>query len=70
MNPNAIIHDDFEQGSPEWHEARRGLLTASEMNLALTPTLKPSNNEKTRSHIFEMLMRLQAAICILNTTSQ
>ena len=54
MNPNAIIHDDFEQGSPEWHEARRGLLTASEMNLALTPTLKPSNNEKTRSHIFEI----------------
>lgn len=53
MHPNAIIHD-VEQGSPEWHAARNGILTASEMNLALTPTLKPSNNEKTRQHVYEL----------------
>jgi hypothetical protein len=54
MNPNAIIHDDLEQGTPEWLAARRGLMTASEMNLVLTPTLMASNNEKTRAHIHEI----------------
>jgi hypothetical protein len=54
MHPNAIIHEDLEQGSPEWLAARRGLMTASEMNLVLTPTLKPSNNDKTRAHIYEI----------------
>ena len=54
MNPNAIIHEDLEQGTPEWLAARRGLMTASEMNLVLTPTLKPSNNDKTRAHIYEI----------------
>ena len=33
MNPNAIIHEDLEQGTPEWLAARRGLMTASEMHL-------------------------------------
>ena len=55
MNPNAIIHEDLEQGTPEWLAARRGLMTASEMNLVLTPTLKPSNNDKTRAHVWELL---------------
>lgn len=54
MHPNAIIHEDLEQGSSEWLAARRGLMTASEMNLVLTPTLKPSNNDKTRAHIYEI----------------
>ena len=54
MNPNAIIHEGLEQGTTEWLAARRGLMTASEMNLVLTPTLKPSNNEKTRAHIYEI----------------
>ena len=54
MNPNAIIHEGLEQGTPEWLAARRGLMTASEMNLVLTPTLKPSNNDKTRAHIYEI----------------
>jgi len=54
MNPNAIIHEDLEQGTPEWLAARRGLMTASEMNLVLTPILKPSNNDKTRAHIYEI----------------
>jgi len=53
MHPQAIIHD-VEQGTPEWHAARNGILTASEMNLCLTPTLKVANNEKTRQHVYEL----------------
>lgn len=48
------IHDDFIQGSDEWLQARLGLLTASEMKLILTPTLKAANNDKSRAHIFEL----------------
>ena len=33
-------HTDVVQGSDEWVAMRRGLITASEMNLILTPTLK------------------------------
>lgn len=35
--------------------ARCGLLTASEMKLILTPTLKAASNEKERSHLWELL---------------
>jgi predicted phage-related endonuclease len=45
---------DLVQGSDEWHAARLGLLTASEMNLILTPTLKVANNDKTRAHVWEL----------------
>lgn len=48
------IHDDLIQGSEEWHAARCGLLTASEVKLILTPTLKVANNEKTRAHVWEL----------------
>lgn len=48
------IFDDLIQGSDEWHEARRGLLTASEMDLIITPTLKMANNDKTRAHVYEI----------------
>lgn len=48
------IYEELEQGSEEWLEARRGLLTASEMKLILTPTLKVANNEKTRAHVWEI----------------
>ena len=53
MHHNCIIHP-AEQGSDEWHQARNGLLTASEMNLALTPTLKAADNAKTRAHVYEL----------------
>lgn len=43
------------QGSEEWRAARCGLLTASEMKLILTPTLKVASNEKERSHLYELL---------------
>lgn len=48
---------DLIQGSDEWLAARCGLLTASEMKLILTPTLKVANNDKTRSHVFELLFQ-------------
>lgn len=43
------------QGSDEWLAARCGLLTASEMKLILTSTLRVANNEKERSHLYELL---------------
>lgn len=48
-------HDDLIQGSDEWHAARCGLLTASEMRLILTPTLKSADNAKSRAHMWELL---------------
>lgn len=50
-----VIHRDLEQGSDEWRAARCGLLTASEMKLVLTPTLKTASNEKERAHLYELL---------------
>lgn len=68
MNDAAKLpHEDFErvggaryyhrlvQGCHEWLEMRLGLLTASEMNKVLTPTLKVANNADTRKHIFELV---------------
>lgn len=48
-------HDDLVQGSDEWLAARCGLLTASEMKLILTPTLKVASNDKERQHLYELL---------------
>ena len=48
-------HRDLIQGSDEWLAARRGLLTASEMKLIITPTLKAASNDKERAHLFDLL---------------
>lgn len=48
-------YPDLEQGSDEWLAARCGLLTASEMRLILTPTLKVASNDKERAHLYELL---------------
>lgn len=48
------IYEELEQGSDAWFDARRGMMSASELNLILSPTLKPSNNEKTRAHCYEL----------------
>lgn len=50
-----VIHSDLIQGSDEWLEARRGIITASEVKLILTPTLKVARNDKTRAHLYELL---------------
>lgn len=49
------IHADLYQGTDEWIAARCGMLTASEMSLILTPTLKAAKNEKERAHLYELL---------------
>lgn len=49
------IYEDLEQGSDEWLAARCGLLTASEMKLIITPTLKVADNDKSRCHLYELL---------------
>jgi putative phage-type endonuclease len=46
---------DLIQGSDEWLAARCGLLTASEMKLIITPTLRSADNDKTRAHVWELL---------------
>lgn len=48
-------HNDLTQGSDEWHAARCGLLTASEMNRIVTPTLKAASNDKERAHLYDLL---------------
>jgi len=48
-------HTDLIQGSDEWLAARCGLLTASEIKLILTPTLKAGSNEKERAHLYELM---------------
>jgi hypothetical protein len=47
-------HTEIIQGGDEWLELRRGLLTASEMRLIITPTLKVADNDKERSHVYEI----------------
>jgi hypothetical protein len=48
-------YPDLIQGSDEWLAARCGLLTASEMKLILTPTLKAAANDKERTHLYELM---------------
>ncbi|NLG06045.1 MAG: YqaJ viral recombinase family protein [Clostridia bacterium] len=48
-------YPDVIQGTDEWFAMRRGLLTASEMHLILTPTLKVAANEKERTHLYELM---------------
>lgn len=50
-----IYHKEMVQGSEEWFAARCGLLTASEMHLIVTPTLKAASNDKERAHLYELL---------------
>lgn len=48
-------YNDIEQGSDEWLAVRQGILTASEMRLILTPTMRTASNDKERAHLFELL---------------
>lgn len=49
-----VYHRDLIQGSEEWHAARCGLLTASEVDRIITPKLKIADNAKTRAHLWEL----------------
>ncbi|MFH5927454.1 YqaJ viral recombinase family protein [Roseomonas xinghualingensis] len=48
-------YPDLVQGTEEWLQARCGILTASEMKLILTPTLKVAANKDVRTHLYELL---------------
>lgn len=48
-------YHDVDQGSERWHDLRCGILTASEIKLILTPTLRPARNDKERAHMYELL---------------
>lgn len=48
------IYEELEQGTDEWLEARRGILTASEMKLIITPKFKLADNDKSRAHVYEI----------------
>ena len=45
------IYDELEQGSTEWLEARRGIVTASTVGKLLTSTGKVANNDTSRALI-------------------
>lgn len=40
---------DIEQGTDEWLELRRGIITASTIGQLITPSLKPATNQAARS---------------------
>ena len=49
-------HPHINQGTDEWHDARRGILTASVIGRFVTPkTIKPANNETTRALTAELV---------------
>ncbi len=43
------IMAELEQGSEEWHKARRGIVTASVVGRLLTPTLRVADNDTSRN---------------------
>lgn len=47
-------HPEVNQGSEAWLTMRMGLLTASELRLIVTPTLKVASNDKERAHVWEI----------------
>ncbi len=50
------IYNYVVQGSEEWYALRCGILTASEMKHLVSPKqLKSANNDKSRSHMYELL---------------
>lgn len=55
MKSPITYHEDIDQGSDAWLQARCGVLTASNIKLITTPKLKPASNDKEQTHMFELL---------------
>lgn len=53
--PHLHHHWDLVQDTDEWRQIRCGLLTASEMKLIITPTLKVASNDKERAHLYDLI---------------
>jgi hypothetical protein len=47
-------HYGIEQGTDEWHDLRRGVLTSTAIKTLITPTGKLADNDKTRAHVYEV----------------
>ena len=47
---------DLVQGTDEWHDQRRGIVTASVVGQLITPsTIKPANNDKSRALVAQLV---------------
>lgn len=56
VNDNAVrVYQDLDQRSPEWFEARRGIVTASSVGTLITPaTRKVASNDTSRALIAQL----------------
>ncbi len=45
------IHDEYQQGSLEWLQARAGLVTASELDNIITPEFEPRKGEMVKTYL-------------------
>jgi hypothetical protein len=50
---------DIEQNTPAWIDCRLGIVTASNINLLMTPKGEPAKNEKVRQYAFELVGQRQ-----------
>ena len=49
-----LYHYDIEQGTDEWHNIRRGKITASAIGAMLTPSRKIANNQGSREAVYRI----------------
>lgn len=49
-----IYHNDIIQGTPEWHELRRGIVTASTAGVLITSTGKIADNDSVRKLAYQL----------------
>ena len=54
---NVTVYDSLMQGSPEWLEARAGLITASTIGRLLTATGKPSKGDTAKALVEELAVQ-------------
>ena len=47
--------DDIEQGSPEWHELRRGIVTCSNLDLVMSVGRDGETDSKVRAKLLRMM---------------
>lgn len=56
MGSHITYYPDLEQRSPEWHDLRRGMVTASTIGTLVTPkTIKPASNDYSRALTLELV---------------
>lgn len=53
-NPIITYYHDLDQGSPEWHKARAGIITASCLKHLVTAKGKIANNKTVRNYAYQL----------------